>query len=59
MEAKIEELKKDQQHYRSGIAELDQEAQQLENDPEAMERYAREHYFMRKAGEDVYVIVEE
>ena len=31
----------------------------LENNPQAIEKYAREHYFMHKPNEDVYLIQKE
>lgn len=59
LSAQIYELKQDETHYRQAIEELDREARRLENDPAALEKYAREQYHMRKPGEDVFVITEE
>jgi cell division protein FtsB len=33
--------------------------QALENDPKAVERMARERYFMKRPNEDIFVYVEE
>lgn len=40
------------------IEELRQTQATLLNDPQALERFARERYFMRRANEEVYRIVD-
>lgn len=55
----VEQLKQDEDHYRKAIEDLDYEREQLFNDKEEMERFAREKYQMKKRNEDVFVIVEE
>lgn len=35
------------------------EAQSLRNDREAMERYGRENYFMKRDNEDIFIITQE
>jgi cell division protein FtsB len=42
----------------SRIEELRQTQATLLNDPQALERFARERYFMRRANEEVYRIVD-
>ena len=47
------EIKKYQSQYEAETAQL----QALQNDPEAVERMARERYFMKRPDEDVFVFV--
>jgi len=48
------EIDKYQAQYDAEKAQLEA----LENDPAAVERMARERYFMKRANEDVFVIME-
>jgi len=59
MKKHIEQLEADKVHYQRKIEALDFEREQLFSDPEEMERYAREKYFMHKPGEEVFVLIEE
>ncbi|RMG59566.1 MAG: septum formation initiator family protein [Bacteroidetes bacterium] len=59
MEARIESLQADLAHYQRALEQVEAEQDRLQGDPEALERYAREKYFMKKAGEEVFVVVEE
>ncbi|MEL6135479.1 MAG: septum formation initiator family protein, partial [Bacteroidota bacterium] len=59
LDQQIEKLQVDRDFYIQAIEEIDIEASRLQNDPEAIERFAREKYYMKRPGEDVYVIVEE
>ncbi|MEO0584966.1 MAG: septum formation initiator family protein [Bacteroidota bacterium] len=59
LDQQIEELQEDRDFYIQVIEEIDLEASRLQKDPEAIERFAREKYYMKRPGEDVYVIVEE
>ncbi|MBS1643608.1 MAG: septum formation initiator family protein [Bacteroidetes bacterium] len=40
------------------IGKMDTEYAELRKDPKALERYAREHYRMKKDSEDLYIIQE-
>ncbi len=51
----IRELRKQKQRLEQSIAADSTLLKNLE-DPEFLERYAREHYLMRKEGETLYVI---
>jgi len=53
------ELKDDVEALRGREAELTAEMEALENDPEALERLAREKYRMRLPGEEVIEVVGE
>ena len=43
-------------YYQEQIAETRKELEQLKNDPQTLERYARERYRMKRADEDLYII---
>ena len=54
-----EELKKleaKKQYYVQEIEKTKKELQDLQNNPAALEKFAREHYLMKKDGEDLYII---
>lgn len=54
-----EELKKleaKKRYYVQEIEKTKKELQDLQNNPAALEKFAREHYLMKKDGEDIYII---
>ncbi len=55
----IRDLQQQQQFYLEEIRRDSLAIDRLQNDPDALERYAREQYLMKKEGEDVYIITEE
>ena len=52
-------LENEKEFYQEKIEEVKQEREQLLTDTEALEKFAREKYLMKKESEDLYVIVEE
>ena len=54
---KIEQLEKDQIHYRAEIRKDSIALQELSS-PEGLEKYAREKYHMKKENEEIFLIVE-
>ena len=52
-------LNNEKEFYEQKIEEVQQEREQLLTDSEALEKFARENYLMKKESEDLYVIVEE
>ena len=58
MTERIEQLEDDKFHYQQKIEELDFERDQLFSNPDELERFARETYFMKKRGEEVFIIGE-
>lgn len=50
------ELERSLRQYRQAYQDDSRRLRELESDPGAIERIARERYFMKKADEDVYVI---
>lgn len=49
------EIAKYQEQYEAETTQL----QALENDPSAVERMARERYFMKRPNEDIFVFIQE
>ncbi|TAE45974.1 MAG: septum formation initiator family protein [Bacteroidetes bacterium] len=58
LQTQIEQLKKDEAHYRTSIEAIDYEHDQIFSDREELERFAREQYHLKRANEDVYLITE-
>jgi cell division protein DivIC len=58
MKNKLKELEDEKLYYQEKIIEVEKEREALLNDRKKLEKFAREHYLMRKPSEDVYVIVE-
>ncbi len=59
MSRQLNELKTERDFYREQITRDSLAIEELTGDPDALERYAREKYLMKREGEDVYVIVED
>jgi cell division protein DivIC len=56
---RMEELKKletKKRYYVQEIEKTQKELTDLQNNPAALEKFAREHYLMKKTGEDIYII---
>jgi len=54
-----EELKKleaKKRYYVQEIEKTQKELTDLQSNPAALEKFAREHYLMKKDGEDIYII---
>ncbi|MDX2245254.1 MAG: septum formation initiator family protein [Bacteroidia bacterium] len=58
MSEQIRELQKDEQHYLEAIEKVDYQTDQIFSNMDELERYAREKYYMKRPGEDVFIIVE-
>ena len=54
-----DELKDEIEHYESEYQRDQNESHQLQSNPKAMERIARERYFMKYADEDIFVLNDE
>lgn len=59
MQRQLNELRQERDFYLKEIARDSIALDKLKNDPDALERYARERYHMKKEGEDVYIIIKE
>ena len=53
----IRQLEEQRDMYRSGTEKAQREIQTLHN-PDSLERFAREHYYMHTANEDIYLVDE-
>jgi len=59
LQRQLRELQAERDYYREEILRDSMAIEELKGDPEALERYAREQYHMKREGEDIYIIVEE
>lgn len=56
---KLNDLKKEKAFYEEKIVQVKAEREAFLNNEEALEKFARENYLMKKKGEDVYIVIEE
>ena len=54
---KLESLENEKNYYLQKIEEVKQDREELLNDPELLEKFAREKYYMKKDKEELYVFV--
>lgn len=55
----IKELRHQKDYYQEQIYKDSVEVEKLKNDPDELERYAREKYLMKKKDEDIFIIKED
>jgi len=55
LDNQIEELEDNKTYYQEEIKKDEAQIKQLKN-PEQIEKYAREKYYMKKDSEDIYII---
>ncbi len=55
-QAELQKLEAKKKYYVQEIEKTKKELQDLQNNPAALEKFAREHYLMKKDGEDIYII---
>lgn len=55
LDNQIDELEDNKEYYQEEIKKDEQQIKQLRN-PEQVEKYAREKYYMKKDSEDIYII---
>ena len=55
----LNRIKNQQEYYESEIKRVELELKELKGNPEMMEKFAREQYFMKKPNEEIFLIVEE
>jgi cell division protein FtsB len=53
---KLKELENKKHYYQQEIEKAKKDLTDLQNNPAALEKFAREHYMMKKEGEDIYLI---
>lgn len=59
LSSKKAELQKAKQFYEDKILEVKNDREALINNPDLLEKVAREKYLMKKDNEDVYIVVKE
>jgi len=55
----LNKIKADKQFYIDEIEKDKKTSNELMTDPECLEKYAREHYLMKKDDEDIFLIIKE
>lgn len=55
----VKKLENEVAYFRSEISRNKQELKELQSDPKLLEKFAREHYLMKKDSEDIFVLVED
>ncbi|MDE3144839.1 MAG: septum formation initiator family protein [Bacteroidota bacterium] len=53
---KLKELENKKNYYRQEIEKAKKDLTDLQHNPAALEKFAREHYMMKKEGEDIFVV---
>lgn len=56
LQRQLHEMRRDRQYYLEEIARDSTKLKKLTEDPEALEKYARETYLMKKENEDIFII---
>jgi len=59
MKRQLSDLENERAYYEQKIIEVKAEEEALMKDKEKLEKFAREHYLMKKPTEDIYILVEE
>ncbi len=59
IDREIDELKEDRDFYKAKLEEVQTELKKVQEDPESIEKIARERFYMKKDNEDIFVVVEE
>lgn len=54
----LRDLKQEKKYYSEEISRDSTEIEKLKNNPQELERYAREKYLMKKEGEDIFIVTE-
>jgi len=59
MNKNLNDLESEKDYYEQKIVEVNAEEDALIKDKDKLEKFAREHYLMKKPTEDIYILVEE
>lgn len=57
--AEVKKLEADVDYYRSEIERNQKEMEELQSNPKLLEKFAREHYLMKRDNEDIFILVED
>ena len=55
----VKKLETEANYFRNEIAQNKKMESELKSDPKLLEKFAREHYLMKKDNEDIYLLVED
>lgn len=55
----VKKLETEASYFQDEISRNKRELHELQSDPKQLEKFAREHYLMKKDSEDIFVIVED
>jgi cell division protein DivIC len=58
LSGRIKELEKQKIHYKNEIINNTQRIEELQSNPDNLEKFAREQYLMKKPDEDIFVVIE-
>lgn len=58
LNGEIDELEQSIEYYQTEIARDKTQLEELTSDPEKLEKFAREQYWMKKPGEEIYLVEE-
>ena len=58
MNKQLNDLESERDYYEQKIVEVKAEEDALIKDKDKLEKFAREHYLMKKPTEDIYILVE-
>jgi cell division protein DivIC len=56
---KIKQLEADKEYFNQKIVSDKQKLEELRTDRENLEKFAREQYYMKKDGEDIFIVEDE
>ena len=59
LKSKLSDLENQRDHYLQEIEKVKADREALLNDKSQLERFAREKYYMKKEGEEVFIVVQE
>ncbi|MGB3182261.1 MAG: septum formation initiator family protein [Cyclobacteriaceae bacterium] len=59
MTSRLNKLENEKEFFVEKIEEVKKDQKELRTDKNLLEKFAREKYYMKKASEDVYILVEE
>jgi cell division protein DivIC len=54
----LEKLETSKAYYETEIASTQKELAELQNNPAALEKFARENFYLKRPGEQVFIVVE-
>ncbi|MRX48057.1 FtsB family cell division protein [Pedobacter puniceum] len=57
--SQLQKLEQEKQFYTQEIAKVQKDLDELTTNKDKLEKFAREHYLMKRDNEDVFVIIEE